>query len=72
VPCTLLLQVVELDETGAVTKSQQVPTALIHKGDLFKVRGDLARLMPLAPPPPPPTLTRPKTTSPEPQSQELN
>jgi hypothetical protein len=32
-------QVVELDEEGGVTSSQEVPTALIHKGDLLKVSG---------------------------------
>jgi hypothetical protein len=43
-------QVVELDEEGGVTSSQEVPTALIHKGDLLKVCvmcvtwGDMGRL----------------------------
>jgi len=38
-PCALppAPQVVELDEEGTVWSQQEVPTSLLHKGDVMKV-----------------------------------
>ncbi len=35
--CVCFSQVVELDAEGGVVSSEEVPSALVHKGDLIKV-----------------------------------